>query len=134
MTTPLTLGIRERLAAGLPLGQYVARFNAELAANAVPEWRAALDALQDLDGIGADGPVGYWGVSLGCAIGIPLAVAEPRIAAAVFGLVSHEALAEEAARVTIPVASGTSSPGTSGGTAHQRQRTNRLAPSSALTA
>jgi hypothetical protein len=35
--------------------------------------------------------------------GVPLAAAEPRIAAAVFGLAAHEILAGAAARVTIPV-------------------------------
>ena len=40
---------------------------------------------------------------MGGAIGVPLAAAEPRITAAVFGLVGHETLAEAAARVTVPV-------------------------------
>ncbi len=51
--------IRERVAAGEPLGPQIARFNAALAARAVPEWRATLDALQALDCIGAGGPVGF---------------------------------------------------------------------------
>ena len=74
---------------------------------AVPEWRAALDAAQTLDFIGAGGPVGYWGVSMGTAIGVPFVDQEPRITAAVFGLLGMRAeLAEfEAAarRITIPV-------------------------------
>lgn len=81
----------------------VARYNAVLAARAVPDWQAVLDALQDHDHVGGGGPVGFWGVSLACAIGVPLAAAEPRITAAVFGLADHETLAEAAARVTIPV-------------------------------
>lgn len=53
---------------------------------------------------GVGGPVGYWGVSLGTMIGVPLAAAEPRISAAVFGLAGgHDALTEAAARVAIPV-------------------------------
>src|SRR5882724_1149571 len=32
---------------------------------AVPEWKAALDAAQSLDFVGAGGPIGYWGVSMG---------------------------------------------------------------------
>jgi len=47
--------------------------------------------------------VGYWGVSLGGAIGVPLVAAEPRITAAVFGLVGQETLAEAAAQVSVPV-------------------------------
>jgi pimeloyl-ACP methyl ester carboxylesterase len=96
-------GIRERMAAGAPIGAHVARYNTELAAQAVPEWKSTLHALQGLDRIGADGPVGFWGVSLGSAIGVPLAAAEPRISAAVFGLAGHETLAGAAARVTAPV-------------------------------
>jgi hypothetical protein len=42
-------------------------------------------------------------VSLGSAVGIPLAATEPRISAAVFGLAAAETLAEAAARVTVPV-------------------------------
>jgi fermentation-respiration switch protein FrsA (DUF1100 family) len=47
--------------------------------------------------------VGFWGVSMGSATGVPLAAAEPRITAAVFGLAGHETLAAAAARVTIPL-------------------------------
>jgi len=93
--------VRERVAAGEPIGPLVAGHNAALAALAVPEWQATLDALQTLDLVG--GPVGYWGVSLGSAIGVPFVAAEPRIAAAVFGLAGHEPLTEAAARVTVPV-------------------------------
>ena len=53
---------------------------------AVPEWKAALDAAQGFDFVGAEGPVGYWGVSMGTAIGVPFVAAEPRITCAVFGL------------------------------------------------
>ena len=93
--------VRERAAAGEPIGPLVADHNAALAARAVPEWQATLDALQTLDLLG--GPVGYWGVSLGSAIGVRFVAAEPRIAAAVFGLAGHETLSEPAAQVTVPV-------------------------------
>jgi pimeloyl-ACP methyl ester carboxylesterase len=96
-------GIRERMAAGEPIGPEIARDNAGRAERAVPEWRATLDALQELDCVGSGGPVGFWGVSLGSAIGVPFAAAEPRVTAAVFGLAGHETLAEAAARVTVPV-------------------------------
>jgi pimeloyl-ACP methyl ester carboxylesterase len=95
--------LRELMAAGQPVGPHVTRHNAELAAQAVPEWQSVLDALRK-DARQADGgPVGYWGVSLGTAIGLPLAAAEPRIGAAVFGCLGHETLTEAAARVTVPV-------------------------------
>jgi pimeloyl-ACP methyl ester carboxylesterase len=99
----LAASIRERMAAGEPAGPLIARDNAERAARAVPEWRAALDALQGLDQVGAGGPVGFWGLSLGTALGVPFVAAEPRVTAAVFGLAGHAALAEAAARVTVPV-------------------------------
>ena len=74
---------------------------------AIPEWKAALDAAQSFDFVGAGGPVGYWGVSMGTAIGVPFVAAEPRIACAVFGLAGLREgatdMAEAAAKITIPV-------------------------------
>lgn len=95
--------IRACAAAGEPVGPKIARYNAGLAELAVPEWRATLTDLLDLGLAGGPGRVGYWGVSLGTAIGVRLAAAEPRISAAVLGLASHETLTHAAARVTIPV-------------------------------
>lgn len=67
---------------------------------AVPEWQSALDALLDLPGI--DGPVGYSGWT---ALGIRLAVTEPRIAAAGFFAGGYVPLAqrEEARRIAVPL-------------------------------
>jgi dienelactone hydrolase len=94
--------IRARQAAGEPIIGLVHRHNVALAGRAVPEWRSVLDALLDAGVTG--GPMGYWGVSLGSMIGVPLAAAEPRISAAVFGLAGgHEALTEAAGRIAIPV-------------------------------
>jgi hypothetical protein len=90
-------------AAGEPEGPVVVRYNAHLAERAVPEWRATLDALQQLPEIGTVGPVGYLGLNMGTAIGVPLAAAEPRITAAVFGLHWPDALAGTARQITIPV-------------------------------
>jgi len=90
-------------AAGEPEGPVVVRYNAHLAERAVPEWEAALDALQELPEIGPGGPVGYWGLNMGTAIGVPLTAADPRITAAVFGLHWPDALAEAARQITIPV-------------------------------
>ncbi|MEU9386947.1 alpha/beta hydrolase, partial [Streptomyces sp. NPDC048279] len=90
-------------AAGEPEGPVVVRYNAHLAERAVPEWQATLDALQELAEIGAGGPVGYYGLNMGTAIGVPLTAAEPRITAAVFGLHWPDALAEPARRITVPV-------------------------------
>jgi pimeloyl-ACP methyl ester carboxylesterase len=95
--------LRQRMAAGEPVGALITEDNAARATEAVPEWQATLDALQNLDEVGAGGPVGYWGVSLGSMIGMPFVAAEPRITAAVFGLVGHDTLTDVAARLTIPV-------------------------------
>lgn len=90
-------------AAGEPEGPVVVRYNDHLARIAVPEYRAALDALQTLPEIGPRGPVGFWGINMGTAIGIPFVAAEPRITAAVFGQHWPDTLAEPARRITVPV-------------------------------
>ncbi len=68
---------------------------------AVPEWRAALDALLSLPEIG--GPVGYSGGVI--SIGVRLAVVEPRIVAAGLfaGSFVPRTILEEARQVTIPL-------------------------------
>ena len=90
-------------AAGEPEGPTVVRYNAYLAELAVPEWQATLDALQGLPEIGTGGPVGYFGLNLGTAIGVPLVAADPRITAAVFGQHWPDALAEKAKQITVPI-------------------------------
>lgn len=89
-----------RVEAGEELAPLLAEFQALVARQTVPEWRAVLDAVQDQVGAG---PVGYWGVSLGCGLGVPFVAAEPRVRAAVLGLGGALASAEAAARITVPV-------------------------------
>lgn len=72
--------LRRAMRAGEPVDEIFESFIGPLVENAVPEWRTTLDALLELPGIG--GPVGYSGGWT--ALGIRLAVAEPRIAAAGF--------------------------------------------------
>lgn len=91
---------RARIAAGEPMAPLAAHLNEVMAARAVPEWQATLDALQK---VGFDGPVGYSGLSMGTGIGVPFVAGEPRIAAAIFGLAGGESLAETAARITVPI-------------------------------
>ncbi|MEW9533288.1 dienelactone hydrolase family protein [Microbispora sp. NPDC049125] len=91
-----------RAEAGEELAPLIAGFQALVARQTVPEWQAVLDAVQRLEHVGA-GPVGYWGVSLGCGLGVPFVAAEPRVRAAVLGLGGAVASAEEAARITVPV-------------------------------
>ena len=91
-----------RVEAGEELAPLIADFQALVARQTVPEWRAVLDAVQQLEHVGA-GPVGYWGVSLGCGLGVPFVAAEPRVRAAVLGLGGVLASAEAAARIAVPV-------------------------------
>jgi pimeloyl-ACP methyl ester carboxylesterase len=92
--------LRRAMAAGEPVDEIFESFIVPLVENAVPEWQATLDALLSLPEIA--GPVGYAGMT---AIGIRLAVVEPRISAAGFfaGGFVPRALREEARRVTIPL-------------------------------
>jgi dienelactone hydrolase len=104
--TMVAVRLRRRLVERRTLSAAEAGAAAQRAAEAVPEWRAALDALHTVDVVGA-GPVGYWGVSMGTRIGVPLVADEPRIVAAVFGLMGltpgDDTLPSAAARVTVPV-------------------------------
>ncbi|MFI6347381.1 dienelactone hydrolase family protein [Streptomyces sp. NPDC050560] len=92
--------LRRALKAGEPVDGIIDAFILPLVERAVPEWRATLDAVLALPGI--EGPVGYSGWA---ALGIRLAVAEPRIAAAGFfaGGFVPGALREEARRVSVPL-------------------------------
>jgi hypothetical protein len=94
--------LRRALQAGEPVcDEVVDRLVLPLVDRAVPEWRAVLDVLLSLPEIG--GPVGYAGGLI--AIGIRLAVVEPRIAAALLfaGSFVPRTLFEEARQVTIPL-------------------------------
>jgi hypothetical protein len=94
--------LRGALEAGEPVDdRIVDRLVLPLVDRSVPELRAALDALLALPGI--SGPVGYAGGVI--AIGIRLAVVEPRIAAALLfaGSFVPRTLFEEARRVSIPL-------------------------------
>lgn len=94
--------MRTRAQAGRELTSLIAGFHTLLAGQTVPEWRAVLDAVQELPYVGA-GPVGYSGMAMGCGLGVPFIAAEPRIRAAVLGLNGAETSAEAAAQITVPV-------------------------------
>jgi pimeloyl-ACP methyl ester carboxylesterase len=92
--------LRRAMKAGEPVDEIFESFIVPLVEQAVPEWRTTLDALLALPEIG--GPVGYAGMT---AIGIRLAVVEPRIKAAGFfaGGFVPRAQREEARQVTVPL-------------------------------
>src|SRR5579871_1631065 len=99
----------ERVTGRAPAGWTPERikFMAERATRAVPEWNAALAAAQGFDFVGAGGPVGYWGVSMGTAIGVPFVAQCPAITCAVFGLgglrEGQPAFEAAARQIAIPV-------------------------------
>lgn len=92
--------LRRAMKAGEPVDEIFESLVGPLVENAAPEWRLALDALLTLPEIG--GPVGYSGWT---ALGIRLAVLEPRIAAAGFfaGGYVPRAQREEARQVGVPL-------------------------------
>jgi dienelactone hydrolase len=94
--------LRWKLAAGEPVDdEVVDRLILPLVGKAVPEWRAALDDLLLLPGI--SGPVGFAGGIT--AIGVRLAVVEPRIAAVLLfaGSFVPRSILDEARHVSVPV-------------------------------
>ncbi|MER7672834.1 alpha/beta hydrolase [Kitasatospora sp. NPDC096128] len=93
--------LRRAMQAGEPVDEIFEALVGPLVDDALPEWRAALDALLALPGIAA-GPVGYSGWA---ALGIRLAATDPRIGAAGLfagGYVTR-AQREEARQVTVPL-------------------------------
>lgn len=96
--------LRQARTAHQPIGPIVIEYNSSLAERAVPEWRATIDALQALPEIDADAGIGYAGMTLATAIGVPLTAIEPRIAAAVFGgMFLYDSLIAAARRITVPI-------------------------------
>ncbi|MET8829823.1 alpha/beta hydrolase [Streptomyces sp. NPDC004610] len=92
--------LRRAMQAGEPVDDIFESFVGPLVEGAVPEWRTTLDALLARPEIG--GPVGYSGWT---ALGIRLAVTEPRIVAAGFfaGGYVPRAQRAEARQVGVPL-------------------------------
>jgi dienelactone hydrolase len=70
----------------------------------IDDWKATRAALIELPEVG-DGPLGYWGLSMGTLFGVPFVAAEPRVQVAVLGLMglAGQRYAETASRLTCPV-------------------------------
>ena len=92
-------------APSLPFAEKIA-FLDTLAAQAVPEWQAALDTALAFFAPAVDS-IGYWGVSQGTWIGVPLLAKEKRFMCAVLGLAhlhpDHVTLQRAAQAITIPL-------------------------------
>lgn len=99
---------------GAPSGLVVMQF-AQLWANdgeamtdaMVADWRSVLDHLLALEEVRADA-CGWWGLSMGTIIGLPLVASEPRVRAAVLGLMgltgpTRARIARDAPNVRCPV-------------------------------
>ena len=102
------VGARVRGEAGAPMrSSEMMRTMAERTLKAVPEWKAALDLTQTFAFVGRHEHIGYWGVSMGTAIGVPFVASEPRIKCAIFGLAGlrtgAEAMERAARSISIPV-------------------------------
>ncbi len=94
----------DRTGEGIP-----ASFMASVAAAAdemTADWTATLQELRALDEVG-DGPLGYWGLSMGTMFGSPFVAATPDVRCAVLGLMGtfddSNPWATAAAGVTCPV-------------------------------
>lgn len=73
----------------------------------VADWRGTIDAVQRLPEVGP-GPIGYWGLSMGTILGLPVVAAEPRVVACVLGLMgltgpTRARIAADAPKVRCPV-------------------------------
>ena len=83
------------------------RFLDSLAAQAVPEWQAALDAVFDANLVPKAIPLAYWGLSQGSSIGVPLLAVDRRFSCAVLGLIhlhpEHKELKKVAQHLTLPL-------------------------------
>lgn len=95
--------------AGLPFLEFSQRWAGDPAMtdDMVADWRRTLDRLQSLPQVGK-GPVGFWGLSMGTILGLPLVAAEGRIRVAVLGLMgetgpTRQRVARDAAAVRCPV-------------------------------
>jgi hypothetical protein len=81
--------------------------NPALTDEMVDDWRVVLDTVLALEEFDGDLPVGYWGLSMGTILGLPLVAAEARITACVLGLMgatgpTKDRIVADAARVSVP--------------------------------
>jgi alpha-beta hydrolase superfamily lysophospholipase len=93
-------------AGGVALGPEEAKEWVERTTKGIAEWKALLNGLDEQ----GEGPqYGYWGVSMGTAIGLPFVASEPRVKAAVLGLAGlgnrpgAERFEKAARGLTVPV-------------------------------
>jgi len=101
-------GRRQRGAGGREA--FVPEFEREdCAEDMLADWTLAIDTMQALEEVG-NGPLGYWGLSMGTMLGLPLIGNTDRFAAAVIGLMGifgpahyRPILSQSAMNTTCPV-------------------------------
>ncbi len=72
------------------------------------EWSETLDAVLASGEVTSDARVAYWGLSMGTIFGLPFVASEPRVEAAVLGLMgttgpTQQRLSDDAQRLRIPI-------------------------------
>jgi hypothetical protein len=100
---PVMEEIRAGMAAGEAPGPLFAKLHALMAGHTTPEWSRVLDHVLQDERVGEGVPVGFWGLSMGCALGIPFLVADRRVRAAVLGLAGATTAGAVAEQADIPV-------------------------------
>jgi dienelactone hydrolase len=99
-------GVDSRLTL-LEFGQRWAGDGVAMTEAMVADWQATISAVQQLPEVGP-GPVGWWGVSMGTILGLPLVAADRRIVVSVLGLMgltgpTVERIAADAPKIRCPV-------------------------------
>jgi pimeloyl-ACP methyl ester carboxylesterase len=82
---------RSKGATSSPFLDFAARWSsdANLTDSMIEDWRAVLDHFLTTGSVNPAAQVGYWGLSMGTILGLPLVAAEPRITACVLGLMGN---------------------------------------------
>jgi len=80
----------------------------DLTDSMISDWRDTIDVIFKEGFVDPASNVGYWGLSMGSILGLPLVAAEPRIEAAVLGLYgitgpTKDRIRIDAARIGVPV-------------------------------
>ena len=93
----------------MPFFDFAARWSSDddLTDNMIEDWRAVLDDFLSDGLVSPTAQLGYWGLSMGTILGLPLVAAEPRITACVLGLMGNtgptqDRLATDARTIQIP--------------------------------
>ncbi|CAB4866288.1 unannotated protein [freshwater metagenome] len=100
---------RDGGATTMPFFDFAARWSsdANLTDSMIEDWRTVLDHFLSDGSVNPKAQVGYWGLSMGTILGLPLVAAEPRITACVLGLMGNtgptkDRIASDARTLQIP--------------------------------